>query len=100
MLKITTFAIAIGAVTALFAFDAGALPVAATQQQASADDNLVLVRDGCGRGMRYSHRRQRCVVDGGGGPPPVVIVPGGVVRDGGCARGWRWSHRRGRCVRD
>ena len=98
MLKITTFAIAVGAVSALLAVDAGALPVASVAHQAAAENNLVLVRDGCGRGMRYSHRRQRCVEEGRGGPP-VVIVPGREFRDR-CGRGWRYSHSRGRCVRD
>ena len=30
-------------------------------QQLSADRDITLVRDGCGRGFRFSHSRQACV---------------------------------------
>jgi len=89
------------------------MPVAA---QAALDDLIVQVRDGCGRGYRYSRSRDRCVPDFDDrrgppvyrGPPPgpgVMIMPGfgGVVvgpdrRRPGCPRGMRWSERRGTCV--
>jgi hypothetical protein len=60
-------------------------------QSESVDDHVILVRDGCGRGMRWSHRRQACVEDFRGGPPAVVVVPN-------CRPGWRWSNGRQACV--
>jgi hypothetical protein len=87
----------------LFAGSANAMPLSqsATVQSALQDSDVTLVRDGCGRGMRWSHRRQSCVPQGGPGivvAPPVIIprVVAPIVR--GCPPGWRWSNGRGRCV--
>jgi hypothetical protein len=75
---------AVGVLSAFVAFDAGAMPFAPLQQGLAADET-VLVRDGCGRGMRFSERRGRCVPD----EDRDVRV---------CPRGFRWSERRERCV--
>jgi hypothetical protein len=69
----------------LIAADAGATPLAQGKLTAETSD-VVQVRDGCGRGYRYSNRAGRCVPEGG--------VWGG----GGCPWGYHWSNRRGRCV--
>jgi hypothetical protein len=74
---------AVGALGALVAFDAGAMPFAPAADGLAAGDTM-LVRDGCGRGLRWSERRQRCVPD-----EDRVRV---------CPRGFRWSERRERCV--
>ena len=77
---------AFGVLSALVAFEAGAMPFAPAQNGFTADDTM-LVRDGCGRGMRFSERRGRCVPDDD--------------RDARvCPRGFRWSERRDRCVPD
>lgn len=60
MLKTITTAAAAGALTALLTVGASALPLAPLKQP-GAESNLILVRDGCGRGMRYSNSRDRCV---------------------------------------
>ena len=70
------------------------------------DSNLTLVRDGCGRGMRFSNRRQTCVPQGGGVDPGAAVVHGiiqGVIGNGGrrgdgCPRGMRFSNSRQACV--
>jgi hypothetical protein len=68
-----------------------ALGKGAIVQSDALESDVTLVRDGCGRGMRWSQRRQACVEDFGGGPPPVVVQPA-------CRPGWRWSNSRGGCV--
>jgi hypothetical protein len=95
--------------TFLLAGGAGAAPLAlgksaAVQSSADAGD-VILVRDGCGRGLRWSNSRQRCVVADVGGPPGVVVAPGVVVtspvvvpRGRVCGYGLRWSNGLGRCV--
>ena len=75
---------AVGVLFAFVAFDAGAMPLAPVQQGLTADDTL-FVRDGCGRGFRFSERRQRCVPD----EDRTLAV---------CPRGFRWSDGRQRCV--
>ena len=101
--------IAIGGALALLGGGANAAPVtfakgAIVQTQGS---DLTLVRDGCGRGMRFSNSRQACVPQGGGGR--VYVDPGAAIVQGiiggaieatrpGCPRGTRWSNRRGACV--
>jgi hypothetical protein len=65
----------------------GAMKSAITQSDAQ-DSDVTLVRDGCGRGMRFSNRRQACVEDFGGGPQ---VAPG-------CPRGTRFSNSRQACV--
>jgi hypothetical protein len=61
MLKATTLAVAIGAIAMLFAFDAGALPLAAVKSQANVESNTTLVRDDCGRDRHFSERQNKCV---------------------------------------
>jgi hypothetical protein len=61
MLKATTLAIAIGAITLLFAIDASALPPTAAKSQLGVTSNTTLVRDDCGRGRHFSERRDKCV---------------------------------------
>ena len=83
--------IAIGGSFQPFAIEANAAALmtkGAITQSATQDSDLLLVRDGCGRGMRFSNSRQRCVEDFGGGPR---VEPG-------CPRGMRFSNSRGRCV--
>jgi hypothetical protein len=86
--------IAIGAAV-LFAGQAQALPLAHANAVAIAqnaqDSDVILVRDGCGRGMRFSNSRGGCVQDFNGGPR-VVVVPRG------CGPGFRFSNSRQACV--
>jgi hypothetical protein len=90
MLKTLTFALALGTFTTLLAVDAGALPLAQAAQAATSSD-VVLVREGCGPGRRWSERRHHCVANG-----PV----GRIIRDAArpCGPRHHWSVRRGRCV--
>jgi len=105
--------LALGSSFAPTAGDANAAPLtfakgAIAQVQ---DGNLTLVRDGCGRGMRFSNRRQACVPQGGGGVDPGAVIMqgviqglvgsggGGVRRGDGCPRGMRFSNSRQACVR-
>ena len=94
MLKTLAFTLAMGALSALHVADAGALPLAQAKKTIVHSDT-VLVRDGCGPGMRFSHRLRRCVVAGQAGP---IIRE--VVRPGRCGLGFHWSVRRGHCVRN
>jgi hypothetical protein len=72
--------------------EASAAPLAsAAAQTVAPDSDVTLVRDGCGRGMRFSNRLQACVQDRGP-PPRVVVVPAG------CPRGYRFSNSRQACV--
>jgi len=130
----TLLALAFSASGLMFASGANAGPLTAAKgavsQAAQQDSDVRLVRDGCGRGMRFSNRFQTCVEEGGGGPrfvepgcppgtrfserrqtcvemggvdPGAAIVNGiinGVVGGGGCPPGTRWSNGRGRCVYD
>jgi hypothetical protein len=95
--------LAVGAF-ALLAGPADAAPLTSSKSAISQSDEtvLTLVRDGCGRGMRFSNRRQACVPQGGGVDPGTAIIQGiigGVVNaPRGCGRGMRWSNSRGRCV--
>jgi hypothetical protein len=84
MRKMLVATAAIVAFSALVALDAGAMPLAPDLGLASGDTTLV--RDGCGRGMRFSERRGRCVPDEDRGEVAV------------CPRGFRWSDGRQRCV--
>ena len=77
-------AAAVGALGALVAVEAGAMPLSPVQHGFGSND-LTLVRDGCGRGFRFSERRQRC-------------VPDEDREVGVCPRGFRWSDGRQRCV--
>ena len=77
----------------LMASDAGAVPLGlgkgAINELSAHESTVILVRDGCGRGMRFSNRRQMCVEDFDRGPR--FVAPG-------CPRGMRFSNSRGRCV--
>jgi hypothetical protein len=92
MLKALALTAAIGTFSALLVVDSGALPLAPAKQTVAQSDT-VLVRDRCGRGMRYSERRHRCVATG-----PVGRIIREVVRPGRCGLGFHYSVRRGRCV--
>jgi len=59
-------------------------------QSSAQDGDVILVRDGCGRGLRWSNRRQACV-EADGPPPAVMVRPD-------CRPGWRWSNGQGACV--
>lgn len=110
-LRTLTAATAAVAFTALLATSASALPAGSVQQPPAASETIQ-VRDGCGRGMRYSNRRDRCVRsndDRRGNDAGRAInrmfnqaIGGGSQRRGRdvCGRGFRFSHNRGRCVRD
>jgi hypothetical protein len=89
--RAATLTIVIMAISTLFALDASALPLAAVKQQAAVESQLTLVSDGCGRGMRFSNHRQRCVQDFNSQPRVRVL------RDE-CRRGWHFSSHRGACV--
>lgn len=60
MLKTIALTAAIGAMAALVPVGANAMPLAPSKQMA-VDSNVTLVRDGCGRGKRFSHSRDHCV---------------------------------------
>jgi hypothetical protein len=90
MLKTLTFAVAMATFSTLLAADAGAMPLAQTKQ-AAAQNDLVLVREGCGPGRRWSERRHRCVGEG-----PI----GRIIRREVCGPFHHWSVRRHRCVRN
>ena len=95
MRTLQALVIAVGAVF-LLAGGADAAPLglgtSTAVQSGAQEGDVILVRDGCGRGMRWSERRQACV-ESFGGPPPraVVVVPN-------CRPGWRWSNSRQGCV--
>jgi len=59
---------------------ADAAPLSAARSavvQSEQGSDVTLVRDGCGRGMRFSNSRQACVEDFQGGPPVVYQQPVG-----------------------
>jgi hypothetical protein len=89
--------------------EAKASPLAAMKSAITeaAPESVTLVRDGCGRGMRWSNRRQACVPQGGGYVDPGAAIVGGIAAGIAgaviaprprCGPGWRWSDRRGACV--
>jgi hypothetical protein len=85
MRRMLVMTAAVGVLCALVAFEVSAMPFSPLQDGFGAD--TMVVRDGCGRGMRFSERRGRCVPD--------------EDRDARvCPRGSRWSDRRERCVPD
>jgi hypothetical protein len=105
-MRLLAFFVAIVAMALLSSGSVGALPVGSVDSVAAIESNMLLVRDGCGRGMRFSNRLQACVVDydrGGPppryygerdyyrGPPPRVIIPQ-------CPPGQRFSNSRQACV--
>ena len=103
------FAIAVGSAALLSSGTAGAFPLPPVESAAAADSSLLLVRDGCGRGFRYSHRAGGCVPDYApppvyvrpAPPPPVYIRPAPpppVYVRPACPPGQRWSNRMQGCV--
>ena len=90
MLKTFTLTVAIGAMVALFGVTANAAPISPSKQITS-ESNVLLVRDGCGRGMRFSHGRNRCVEQ---------FESRRRMRRDDCRRGQHFSHRLERCVWD
>jgi hypothetical protein len=88
MLKSFAVTIAAGALSIAFVAGASALPLTPSNPAAPSDE-VTLVRDGCGPGLRYSVRLRRCV----GVERPVVIGPVRV-----CPPFQRWSERFRRCV--
>jgi hypothetical protein len=106
--RIVLSAAALIGLAALLAADASAIPFSAAQSGETASDTI-LVRDGCGRGLRWSNRRQACVPDD---DVPIVrgCPPGFRFSEGrqrcvpidrvieGCPRGYRWSNSRRACV--
>ena len=112
-MRSTAFAIAIGAMALLPFGNAGAFPLAPVESAAAVDSSLLLVRDGCGRGFRYSYRAGGCVRDYAPPPPvyvrpapPAYVAPPVYVRPAppppvyrpACPPGQRWSNRMGGCV--
>lgn len=108
-----SFAVASAGLAAL-GNDAVAAPLVVAKP-ASIESLTLPVRDGCGRGMRFSNSRQTCVEDfgeGGGyveGPRAYGDRPrGDGYRDGyrdvprivapDCGRGMRYSNSRQACV--
>jgi hypothetical protein len=102
-MRLLAFAAAIGTAVMMWGGSAEAFQVL-PDQAATARSDLVLVRDGCGRGFRYSYRRQRCVPDYDVEfrpvpvPPPVYYRPPPRVVVPACPPGQRYSRSRGFCV--
>jgi hypothetical protein len=102
MLKTFALTAAAGMMSVLLMADVNALPLAQGKIAIEQSSDVTVVRDGCGRGMRYSRSRGRCVLERDADPVrPIVrelLRPG---RDAmpGCGRGFRWSERARRCVR-
>jgi hypothetical protein len=105
-MRSTALAIAIGATALLTCGNAGAFPLAPVESAAAVDSSLLMVRDGCGRGFRYSRRAGGCVPDRPvyvrpAPPPPVYIRPAPpppVYVRPACPPGQRWSNRFRSCV--
>lgn len=70
------------AASALAPAGAGAMPL---NTAISGETELTLVRDGCGRGMRFSNRLQSCVPQDGYGPGPGYYEPAPAYVDPGAA---------------
>jgi hypothetical protein len=108
-------AVAAAGLSALICSDAVAAPLAAAMP-AGVESPTLQVRDGCGRGMRFSNSRQACVEDfgegrGGGydeGPRRYGDRPRGDGEGRGygyrdaprpdCGPGMRFSNSRQACV--
>ena len=96
MLKTIALTAALGALAALMPAGTGALPLAQDKAGIAASDTVLLVREGCGRGMQWSERRRRCVADSAGAQVRDMVR--GVTDR--CGPGRHYSARRGRCVRN
>ena len=62
MVKLLTLTAAFGAICVLAPLGASASPLGLAKGT-GIESQLLEVRDGCGRGMRFSNRRQACVED-------------------------------------
>lgn len=117
MLKTATLTIAIGAISALVALPASALPLAPLAQQDGAASILTLVADGCGRGnirikgecyrevkqedddQPRSRKRARSNDDEDDDQPRKHSRRNADNDDDHeCRKGFHFSERRGRCV--
>jgi hypothetical protein len=120
MIRSLAFAVAVGFAALLSSAGAGAVPVgpaSAPVAAAAAEADVLLVRDGCGRGYRYSSRRGGCVPDFDRGPPPppryyapappppryyapapAIVLPVPRVVIPACPPGQRYSNSRRACV--
>lgn len=96
-MRSVVFAAAVSAVALMSSGPAGALPLAPVESSA-VESNLLLVRDGCGPGMRYSHRMQACVRDFGPPPPYGYRPPPPPPPRPICPPGMRFSYRAQACV--
>ena len=94
MLKTIAFTVALGAAAALLPAGAGAMPLAQDKAGVADSDTVLLVREGCGRGMQWSERRRRCVPDS-----MRAQIRDAVKDTRRCGPGFHYSERRGRCVR-
>ena len=97
MLKLLSLTVAAGAMFALVAGNANALPSAPTAQ-AAVGSTLTLVRDDCGHGRHYSRSRGHCVRDQNDYRGQYRERHRNQYSED-CRRGWRFSQRRGHCVR-
>ena len=68
MLKLLSLTAAFGAICLFAPLGASASPLGLAKGT-SIESQLLEVRDGCGRGMRFSNRQQACVEDFDRGPP-------------------------------
>ncbi len=100
MLKTIAFTVALAAATALIPAGASALPLAQGKASVAAEDTVLLVREGCGRGMQWSERRRQCVPDSARAQVRDLMRRDEPRRVERCGRGFRWSEGRSRCVRD
>ena len=101
MIKALCFGLALCAAPALFTTAASAMPLDRNVAAAASDD-ITLVRDNCGRGFRFSYRRQACVpmhrgghvgVDPGAAAAATAIgVIGAIVTGGHRHRGHARGH--------
>jgi hypothetical protein len=99
MIKSLTIGLALCAAPALFTTAAQAMPLDRSLSVAATGD-ITLVRDGCGRGFRFSYRRQACVpvhgrvvVDPGAAAAATAVGVIGAIVTGG--RGHHHRHGRG-----
>jgi hypothetical protein len=99
MIKALCIGLALCAAPALFTTAASAIPLDRNVAAAASGD-ITLVRDGCGRGFRFSNRRQACVpvnregyVDPGAAAAATAIgVIGAIVTGGHRHRGHARGH--------
>jgi hypothetical protein len=100
MIKALCLGLALCAAPALFTTAAPAMPLDRNVAAAATGD-ITLVRDGCGRGFRFSYRRQACVpvhrghvvVDPGAAAAATAVGVIGAIVTGG--RGHHHRHGRG-----